>query len=196
MAINGGSAIVHTPIGFLSNSGTLGAWVKLWLSKEPAFLSNGHVLSKVGADVHLNTTGGQIIGAVLDTRYPDQIDAGVGKCASDHAWDYATKDVGPDLTYRGFADPQHDEAVTMYGAVSKLGVADVNLNIDHIHYGARCFELLRWDDYPDWGVHGDSGTVILNSSEDIVGLYWGNFGDRRCAHYITDVARLLRLEPL
>ncbi len=196
MPIPGGSTLVVTPIGAMPNSGTLGAWILLSLSKEPAFLSNGHVLNKVSADVHLDTTGGPVIGAVLDSRHPLTIDAGVGKCSLARAWEYATKAIGTDFTYRRFADPDNTEAVTMCGAVSGLGVADVDTTVNHMHSGRRCFELRRWDDYLTWGVHGDSGTVILNASEDIVGLYWGHTGGRHYAHYMTDVATLLGLEVL
>ncbi|MGR4864333.1 hypothetical protein [Caulobacter sp. LARHSG274] len=79
MALDVGVKIFVTPRGAPPNFGTLGAWVKLKLSKEPAFLSHAHAMNVAAADVRLMTTAGPILGAVLDAR---DTDAAVVKCSA------------------------------------------------------------------------------------------------------------------
>lgn len=189
MPVIGGSSIqLITNTIWGATFGTLGAWVQY--QGAPHLISNNHVLPEAGKGVaHPLRQGGRRIATVIARNF----NQGDWALASEDGNGDSSKDVG-NIVYNAFADPVNGLQVSMWGAVSGAGTGSVDTNTTYVKLGLNCVRLVP---NANWGVHGDSGSVIIDTAtRDIVGLYWGSNGNNQFIHPFATLANQVGFQSL
>jgi hypothetical protein len=191
--------------------GTLGCMVFIPASSKKneynALLSNYHVMFANGGKV------GQAIGqpylSVADTvgaitagdKLGNEVDFAIAKQASGVA---CTNDVLTIGALTGFGEAYVGQRVRKYGRTTEYTIGQVTLvgwwmNPDP-PYNIVYTGLTIYEGYPDinplgrFSDGGDSGSVIVNNSNEVIGLLWGGNNSVPDATYANDQRRLHQVE--
>ncbi|HEU0079557.1 MAG TPA: hypothetical protein VFQ76_18005, partial [Longimicrobiaceae bacterium] len=188
--IPGGSRIMaRTNIPVIPfDKGTLGGWVVDRESGRPVLLSNKHVMpgAKKGLEIwQPDRREDDLIGEVL--RVSAVHDAAIGRPGEES---FATRELHGIGQYQGFGMPVVDMEVVMAGAESGAGEGKIT-SVTGQWKGQRGMHI----EVSDWGVKGDSGSLIVcKDTRQVVGLYAGTTASHRCAVFISDVQETLNID--
>lgn len=177
--------------------GTLGCFVQLVKDQSWAALTNGHILigknaqpGQVYWEIKYFTDGrytcknagktiAAYIGMITLNNKPYFVDCAIGSCANKKPPNYFP---GETCDINGIAKPQLGERVKKIGARTGLtfgSIVDIAYQ-DYAYIDGKAFEapnqlLISPDDKTRrFSSGGDSGSIVLNARNQVIGLLWGS----------------------
>jgi hypothetical protein len=160
-------------IGIGNGYGTLGCFVKDKEDESICILSNQHVLQKVNEVVFQSTlhTRKDEIGRTKRVVYSQYVDGGIAS--------FVKTKYTPDILEIGYVQGAHKitqkdvgSTVRKRGRTTGLTTGVLNV-INYYGYradGSECYDQLAPTLLTE---HGDSGSVVVNDENKIIGMVWG-----------------------
>lgn len=190
--IKGGIAISnYIPEDEKVEVGTLGALVQVPISTSGPFnalLSNEHVIyAKNAQNGHPIYTYNPKEKIARNCKAARDVDGGLAKMDATIELSNEVIDIGP---LQGWAHAQLGETVRKYGSTTKLTYGFIN-KIELVLNGSELvitqLEILPLDPNQPFGDHGDSGAVVVNDDNKVVGLFWGTYRNKRGEVYANGI---------
>lgn len=202
----GGLSIINTRIP--DSAGTLGGTVFDNITRKDMILSNWHVLCWIGCEVgdyiiqpgsFDGGTNSDVVATLFRSRLTSRVDAAIAVLTGERFLD---QQVLGFRRFEGINDPTLGMSVKKGGRTTgnttgQIVDVSADINIEGYPTGTRTFTnqlVIETGTNQPFSQRGDSGSLILDNQNQVVGLLFAGNGNQTIANKISDVINALDID--